>query len=147
MTRADTGRAQPVQRQMMILDLKAARQNRPGRNANRTRLEFKDAIAGATAKMMVMPTVRWFKVRFLAGQQNLNDRSSLAQQTYRAVDGRQAQSWHARTASLEDGCDIQWAFSRLDDLENRLALPGVALCWGAGRWLGGVHGLRISLAK
>jgi hypothetical protein len=47
---------------MMVLDLEATRQNRSGRNANRTRLEFKDAIAGATTKMMVMPTVRRFKM-------------------------------------------------------------------------------------
>jgi hypothetical protein len=72
----------------MVLDLETARQDRPGRNANRTGLEFKNAIAGTTAKMMVMPTVRGLKVWFLARQQNLNDRSGLTQQTNRAVDGR-----------------------------------------------------------
>jgi hypothetical protein len=112
---------------MMILDLEPARQNRPGRNANRTRLEFKDAIAGATTKMVVMPTVRRFKMRFLPRQQDLYDRSGLAQQANRAINGRQTQTRHARTAPLEDGRDVQRTFSRLDDLENRLALPGVAL--------------------
>jgi hypothetical protein len=129
---------------MMILDLKPARQNCPGRNANRTRLEFKDAIAGATTKMMVMTPVRRFKVCVLTRQQNLNDRSGLTQQANRAIDGCQTQSRHARTATLEDRRDVQWPFSRLNDLENRLALPGVALCW---RWRVGFHGPRISLAK
>jgi hypothetical protein len=129
---------------MMILNVKTTRQDRPGRNPNRTRLEFKNTIAGATAKMMVMPTVRRFKMGFLARQQDFNDRSGLAQQTNRAVHGGQAQPWNACTASLEDCGNVQWTFSRLNDLENRLALPGVALCW---RWRVGFHGPRISLAK
>jgi hypothetical protein len=57
----------------MVLDPEASWQNRPGRNAHRTRLEFKDEVANATAKMMVMPAMRRFKVRFLSRQQNLND--------------------------------------------------------------------------
>jgi hypothetical protein len=123
---------------MMILDLEPARQNRPGRNANRTRLEFKDTIAGTAAKMMVMPTVRRFKMWFLPRQQDLYDRTGLTQQANRAIHGRQTQSRYARTATLEDGRNVQWTFSRLDDLENRLALTGVALR---------THGSRISLAK
>ena len=73
LTRADARGAQPVQGQMMILDPEATRQDRTGRNPDWTRLELKDAIAGATAKMMVMPTMRGFKMGFLSGQQHLDD--------------------------------------------------------------------------
>jgi hypothetical protein len=132
---------------MMVLNLESARQDRPGWNPNWTRLEFKNPFANPTAKMMVMTPVRRFKMRFLPRQQDLNDRSGLTQQTNRAVNGCQTQSRHARTAALENRSNVQWTFCRLDDLENRLALPGVALCWRAGHWRVGVHGPRISPAK
>ncbi len=122
----------------MILDPEATRQDRTGRNSDWTRLEFKDAIAGATAKMMVMTAMRGFEMGFFSGQQHLDDRTGLAQQTNCAVHGRQTQTRHALTATLEDASDRQWTFCRQDDLENRLALTGVALR---------AHGPRISLAK
>jgi hypothetical protein len=123
---------------MMVLDPEPSRQDRTGRNPNRARLEFKDAVAGATAKVMVMTSVRGFKMGFLTGEQHLDDRTSLAQQTNRAVDGRQSKTRHALPAALEDASDRERPFSSLDNLENRLALTGVALR---------AHGPRISLGK
>ena len=127
---------------MMVLDPEATRQHRTGRNPDRAGLEFKDAVAGATAKMMVMPTVRRLKVWFFAREQDFNDRSGLAQQANRAVDGRQSKTRHARTAALEDRRNIQRPLGGLDDLENRFALPGVACGWRDG-----AHSPRISLGK
>ena len=123
---------------MMILDPEPTGQHRTGGNPDRAGLEFKDAVAGATTKMMVMTSMRGFKMRLLSRQQHLNDRSGLAQQTNRAVHGRQTQTRHALAAAPEDASDRQRPLGGPDDLENRLALPGVALR---------THGPRISLGK
>ena len=123
---------------MMILDPEPTGQHRTGGNPDRAGLEFKDAVAGAATKMMVMTAMRGFKMRLLSGQQHLNDRSGLAQQANRAVHGRQTQTRHALTAAFKDASDRQRPLGGPDDLENRLALTGVALR---------AHGPRISLGK
>ena len=114
----------------MVFDDEATGQSRAVHFGQRTRVNIENARASAALKMFVMAMLRRLEARFARRQNDLLNLFAFLQQFQRAINRGDAQSFQFLGRFLVNFGDGKRSRRLDDDLQNRVALPRLALTDG-----------------